>query len=230
MNDVAQIDYRSLAGWGLVALAWLAGCGVEPAPEISLRFTGPGPSPLATQTCDASLDSELSAELRVGGYDGLDCPLEIVDRVATGSCDGIATGIVRPVVLVWMHPAPAHLGSSRPLPLAYFLTYVDLVKSSLEGGVDTISVSFVNDDVGGVIVTEQAEIDAIDSPAPGGATELDEAKAWLVEDGRQKNNIWDLTLDHDSDTCRNLTEACNDTAEDAAHDHQADAVLYPCDP
>ncbi len=230
MNNVARLRSGGAAGWALVALTWLAGCGAEPTPGVALRFDAPWPSSLVTQTCAASFDGLLSAELRVGGHVDLDCPLDIVDRVATGGCSGITTGIVRPVALVWIHPDPAGGESVRPLPLAYFLTYVDLVKTSLEGGQETVTVSFVDDDEQGVFLTEQAALDQLVSPAPEDASELDDAKAWLIENGREENGVLDLSLDHDDDTCRNLTEACNGTAVDPDHDYGADPVLYPCDP
>lgn len=227
MGRVRRAARAAGAGVWVWAGMALVGCGSEP--QVALRLSAPWPSELVTQSCEPSFNSLLSAELRVGGFNELDCPLEIEGRVARGSCDGIATGILRPVVLVWMHPDPFDSGSGRPMPLAYFLAFVDLEKDSLTGGQETVTVEFVNDGTDGVYITYQGVFDAVQVPPPDDAEPLDEAKAWLVEDGRTKNGVEDLPLDVDADLCRNLTEACGGTADDPLHKYNEDADLYPCD-
>ncbi len=198
-----------LACWTLLVLVAACGSGADTArAPVELRLLPPWDSAgLGNCSGRAQLATALVAKLTVGGgYE--DCPLTIDPSTlnATGACEGILRGMVRPLLLTYA----LSQGVGREVPVAYYISYVDLCTQR-----PTASVDF-GDPATSSLVFRPADLDALPAAEATGSTperdacapDLEMAKAWAKSEIGDRLSKDRVSLDLNCDQQSNLEEAC----------------------
>lgn len=187
----------------VLLLALATGCGTDHGPtnmQVSVPWTA------ATGHC-SSVSSDLArlgAVLEVSAHSPCQLAINASTLAASGTCEGIAPGLVRPLMIMYTVSAPS---GGVAEPVAFHLGYLDLTPATL-GGDETASISLANDGVRGRLVRTEADIAAL----PASSNEhLRYAETWFDDVAAARK----YGLDADDDNCSNLDEACNDTLYEA---------------
>ncbi len=196
----------------LFAAAVATACGEAPN-ELLVRVALPWQAPLATCDERVAIGVDLEAVLEIGG-DFESCVLDVDPTTleASGTCDSILIGIVRPLGLGYWLPDPAAAGR---VWLAFLISWVDLRKENLDPGSDTKSVALVGDGVSGEFIHRDSDVTALpDKNAVNIAN--DEATFNLFEAQRWANlelfPKYGISFDRNTgDKTSNLEEACAGT-------------------
>ncbi len=189
----------------------LVSCG-EATPESQMATMAvalPLPMPLASCPERTALGLALEAVLEIGGHDACSLAVDPTTLQATGNCNAITVGIVRPLGLRY-----GYLDSDNPsIALGYLLGFVDLRLESLASVTTEVTVNLDPNSGAAKFLTVDADVDAL---RPRSAcVDLSEVEVNLCAAEAWAKNRFDneLQIDFDSndDGQNNLTEACNGT-------------------
>lgn len=176
-----------------VALLATVACGSQP--DIGMSISLPWRSPL---TCgDKGQLATLRATVLIGGH--ADCTLDVaIDLRVSGSCEEIAGGTIRPLVLLYTLPDPA--STDVEVALQYIIRSVDLSDSP-----EDAAVTFGSSN--SLIIYRQSQLEQLpDSEADvTDPNDLDRASIWA----KSSLSLRGLTLDQDGDGEPNIAEACS---------------------
>jgi len=111
----------------LISLLVLTACGSS-EPEMTFATSIQWAPQIACSAGEANLGLNMRAILDIGGHEPCDLDINPTTLEATGECERITIGIVRPLGLGYFFP-----DSSQDLvALAYMIGWVDLGKETLE--------------------------------------------------------------------------------------------------
>jgi len=190
-----------------ILVAMLSACGAEEnASSVSFQF----PFQDALTTCDWANLAGLQATLLISGH--LDSPCELAvsgsNYTAEGTCEGIAKGSERFLLLAYRMPVDSPLGGPAA-DVGYMISYVDLSDGAVAPGAENVEHQLTNNGVTAELVNTTSGVN--DLPVEGvnviGDDPLERAKAWAKDLILERQNT-STPLDVDGDASPNLHEVC----------------------
>jgi hypothetical protein len=190
----------------LIALLVLTACGSS-EPEMTFATSIKWAPQVPCTQGEAALGANMQAVLDIGGHEPCNLDINPTTLEATGECERITIGIVRPLGLGYVYPDGDDL-----IPLAYVIGWVDLGKDTLDNR-SNVEVPLAADGVTSEQVDTNEGIAALpEEDDCAGLVDENErrlciAKAWAEDRLSERLTNFDI----DTDTESNLVEACNNT-------------------
>lgn len=200
-------------GWFVLVVA-LLGCGSEAESQVS-SITLAWQAPLASCANKSTIGQRLVVSLLVGGFSPCSLTVNPNDLSASNLCGPFRTGSIRPLLVTYSQRDPN--AADHLVPIAYFVSSVNLCPDHLKSGQTTANVSLVDDGVTGKFIYQQSDIAAVSpgAPQPNCTNGLNEALQWAVTDGIQQdvglNANCSCSAGASASGCSNLEEACANT-------------------
>ena len=110
---------------------------------------------------------------------------------------------------------PPVFRTASKIPIAYFVSYVNLCEGHVPSGQNTVEMSLVDDGSTGKFVYKQSDIDAIPAgtPLPNCSNALPEALQWAANSAIDRSSTLGCNCASGSSAsgCTNLEQACGNT-------------------
>lgn len=187
----------------LLSVLLLTACG-DIASEVSFATTIQWSALVECSAGQTAIGQNMRAILDIGGHEPCDLTVNPITLEATGQCERITIGIVRPLGLGYWYPD----SDDALQALAYVVGWVDLKNVDNQ---DNIDVPLLGDGTSSVQIDTNAETEALpteeecDTVVEVEARNLCSAQAWA----RDRLALEDFDIDNDD--LSNLEEACANT-------------------